>query len=92
MIFPSNIVYTAGKVGQPPLPGQFGSWLMYVLPFVEQDNLRKNIDFTVREYGNCNGPDSVGAQVVKIFICPSDHLPNLVSIYTTGGVTHTTSE
>ena len=28
------------------------------------------------------------AQVVKIFICPSDPLPNMVSTYTTGGVTY----
>lgn len=88
MLFPSNILFTTGKVGQPPFPGQFGSWLMYLLPSIEQDNLRKGLDFTVREYGNCNGPNSVGAQVVKIFICPSDPLPNLVSTYTTGGVTY----
>jgi len=88
MLFPSNILFTTGKVGQPPFPGQFGSWLMYVLPFVEQDNLRKNLDFTVREFGNCNGPNSVGAQLVKIFLCPSDPLPNLVSTYTASGITY----
>ena len=88
MLFPSNILYTSGKVGQPPYPGQFGSWLMYILPYIEQDNLQKNLNFTVREFGNCNGPNSVGAQVVKIFICPSDPLPNMVSTYTTGGVTY----
>jgi prepilin-type N-terminal cleavage/methylation domain-containing protein/prepilin-type processing-associated H-X9-DG protein len=88
MIFPSNIVHTSGKIGQPPYPGQFGSWLMYVLSFVEQDNLRKNLNFNVREYGNCNGPDSVGAQVVKIFLCPSDYIPNPVTTYVTGGVTY----
>src|SRR6478735_12299016 len=31
MIFPTNIIYTSGKVGQPPFPGQFGSWLMYIM-------------------------------------------------------------
>ena len=61
MLFPSNILYTSGKVGQPPYPGQFGSWLMYILPYIEQDNLQKNLNFTVREFGNCNGPNSVGA-------------------------------
>src|SRR5262245_51960653 len=73
MLFPSNVVVTSGKVGQPPFPGQYGSWLMYILPYVEQDNLQKGLNFNVREYGNCNGPSSVGAQVVKIFICPSDN-------------------
>jgi prepilin-type processing-associated H-X9-DG protein len=88
MLFPSNVLYTSGKVGQPPYPGQFGSWLMYILPYIEQDNLQKNLNFNVREFGNCNGPNSVGAQVVKIFICPSDPIPNPVSTYTTGGVTY----
>ena len=88
MIFPSNILYTTGKVGQPPFPGQFGSWLMYIFPYVEQDNLRRALNFNVREFGNCQGPDSPGAQIVKIFICPSDLLPNQVSIYKTGGVTY----
>jgi prepilin-type N-terminal cleavage/methylation domain-containing protein/prepilin-type processing-associated H-X9-DG protein len=88
MIFPTNIVYTTGKVGQPPFAGQFGSWLMYILPHVEQDNLQKNINFAVNQYGNCNGPNSVGAQVVKIFLCPSDPLTTNVSTYTTGGVTY----
>ena len=55
MLFPSNIVYTSGKVGQPPFPGQFGSWLMYILPHVEQDNLQKNINFAGNQYVNCNG-------------------------------------
>jgi prepilin-type N-terminal cleavage/methylation domain-containing protein/prepilin-type processing-associated H-X9-DG protein len=88
MLFPSNIVYTTGKVGQPPFPGQFGSWLMYILPHVEQDNLRKNIDFAGNQYVNCNGPNSVGAQVVKSFLCPSDPLPSTVSTYPHEGVTY----
>ena len=46
MIFPTNVLYTSGKVGQPPIPGQFGSWLMYILPFIEQDNLQKGLNFT----------------------------------------------
>jgi len=89
MIFPTNALYTSGRIGQPPFANQFGSWLMYILAYVEQDNLQKGLNFTTREYGNCNGPNSVGAQVVKIFICPSDPLPGgPVSTYTTGGVTY----
>jgi prepilin-type N-terminal cleavage/methylation domain-containing protein/prepilin-type processing-associated H-X9-DG protein len=88
MVFPSNTLYTSGKVGQPPFANQFGSWLMYVLPYVEQDNLQKQINFFTREYGNCNGPNSTGAQIVKIYICPSDPMPSTVSTYITGGVTY----
>jgi prepilin-type N-terminal cleavage/methylation domain-containing protein/prepilin-type processing-associated H-X9-DG protein len=87
-LFPTNVLYTSGKVGQPPFPGQYGSWLEYLLPFVEQDNLKKNLNLTQNQYANCNGPNSVGAQVVKIFLCPSDPLTTTQSTYTTGGVTY----
>src|SRR5262249_30742772 len=89
MVFPSNVLYTSGKVGQPPFPNQFGSWLMYILPYVEQDNLQKGINFSGNQYVNCNGPTSVGAQIVKIFLCPTDPVPSGgVTTYVTGGVTY----
>lgn len=87
-IFPTNTLYTSGKIGAPPVPGSFISLFEALFPYVEQDNLQKNLNFTQREYINCNGPTSVGAQVVKIFICPSDNLTDKVSTYTTGGVTY----
>jgi prepilin-type N-terminal cleavage/methylation domain-containing protein/prepilin-type processing-associated H-X9-DG protein len=87
-IFPTNVLVTSGKVGPPPLPGKFVSWCEAILPFIEQDNLQKELNLSQREYANCNGPNSVGAQIVKIFICPSDLLPTPISTYTTGGVTY----
>src|SRR5213595_2361170 len=36
MLFPTIQLYTSGKVGQPPFANQFGSWLMYILAYVEQ--------------------------------------------------------
>lgn len=87
-VFPTNHLVTSGVVGNPPFPNQFGSWLMYILPYVEQDNLNKGINYTTRDYGNCNGPNSVGAQVVKIYICPSDPLPQLVTSFTSHGTTY----
>ncbi|HZU36628.1 MAG TPA: DUF1559 domain-containing protein [Gemmataceae bacterium] len=87
-VFPTNALFTSGKVGQPPDPGKFYSWLEAILPYVEQDNLNKNLDLTQREYANTLGPNSAGAQIVKIFLCPSDPLPNPVSTYTTGGKTY----
>ena len=80
-IFPTNALVTSGKVGQPPVPNEFISWPEAILPYVEQDNLQKKLDLTQREFANCNGPTSTGAQVVKIFICPTDPLPSNVSTY-----------
>ena len=87
-IFPTNYLYTSGIVTNPPFPTQFGSWLMYILPYVEQTNIQNNINFNVREYGNCNGTGSIGAQVIKLYLCPSDPITQPVSTYTTGGVTY----
>jgi prepilin-type N-terminal cleavage/methylation domain-containing protein/prepilin-type processing-associated H-X9-DG protein len=52
---------------------------MALFPYFEQDNLRRNLIDNVPNphYQNCNGPNSVGAQVVKILVCPSDAaMPN----------------
>ena len=87
-VFASNAFVTSGKIGQPPFPGQFGSWLEYLLPYIEQDNLFRQLNLTGREYGNCNGATSPGATVLKTYVCPSDNLSNPVATYTTGGVTY----
>jgi len=87
-VFPTNALYTSGKIPNPPEPGRFISWAEALLPYIEQDNLQKNLNLTQREYANCNGPNSTGAQVVKILICPSDKLTAQVTTYTTGGVTY----
>jgi prepilin-type N-terminal cleavage/methylation domain-containing protein/prepilin-type processing-associated H-X9-DG protein len=83
-IFPTNPLYTSGVIGQPPVPNAFFSWCEAVFPYIEQDNLNKQLDFSQREYINCNGQNSAGAQVVKIYICPSDPLDSFVSTYTAG--------
>jgi prepilin-type N-terminal cleavage/methylation domain-containing protein/prepilin-type processing-associated H-X9-DG protein len=87
-VFPTNALVKNGKIGPPPFPNQYGSWLAYLLPYIEQDNVHKQIDFTVREYGNCNGPNSIGATVIPVYQCPADHMPRTVVTYTTGGVTY----
>jgi prepilin-type N-terminal cleavage/methylation domain-containing protein/prepilin-type processing-associated H-X9-DG protein len=87
-VFPSNSLVTSGKIGQPPEQGRFFSWCEAILPYVEQDNLVKNLDLTQREYANCNGPNSTGAQVVNIFLCPSDYLPKKTITYTSGSNTY----
>lgn len=87
-VFPSNTLYTSGKISNPPDANLFYSWCEALLPFIEQGNLQKQLNLTAREYANCNGPNSVGAQVVNIFLCPSDYMPQKVTTYTTGGVTY----
>jgi prepilin-type N-terminal cleavage/methylation domain-containing protein/prepilin-type processing-associated H-X9-DG protein len=84
-IFPTNPLITSGKIGQPPDPGKFISLFEALLPYIEQDNLQKNLDLTQREFANCNGPNSTGAQVIKILICPSDFLVRQQSQFTSGG-------
>jgi prepilin-type N-terminal cleavage/methylation domain-containing protein/prepilin-type processing-associated H-X9-DG protein len=58
----------------PPEPGHWYGLHMALFPYYEQDNLRRNLVDNVPnpQYVNCRGPDSVGAQVIKILICPSD--------------------
>src|SRR5437588_3133370 len=60
-IFPTNALYTSGKIGQPPDSGKFISLFEALLPYIEQDNLQRNLDLTQREYANCLGPTSTGA-------------------------------
>lgn len=83
-VFPTNPLVTSGKIGQPPTPGQFYSFFEALLPYVEQDNLNKTLDFSQREFINCLGTNSTGAQVVKIFICPSDPLQDKVTSWPSG--------
>ena len=87
-VFPSNALVTSGKVGPSPEPGKFISWCEALLPFIEQDNLQKNLNLNQREFANCNGPNSTGAQVVNIYLCPSDHLPQKVTTFVSGGTTY----
>jgi prepilin-type N-terminal cleavage/methylation domain-containing protein/prepilin-type processing-associated H-X9-DG protein len=87
-ISPDNVLYTSRLIGQPPVAGRFFGWPIALLPYIEQTNLQTNLNLTQREFANCNGPTSTGAQVVKIFICPSDPIAAPVSTYTTDGKTY----
>jgi prepilin-type N-terminal cleavage/methylation domain-containing protein/prepilin-type processing-associated H-X9-DG protein len=71
--------------GPAPDKKQSYSWKEAILPFIEMDNLFRQLIlnqvnqygiYTDSQYYNCNGPSSPGATVVKTFICPSDVLPN----------------
>src|SRR5262249_5893632 len=54
--------------------------MIEMLPFFEQDNLQKNWSFNPANMGLnlATDPSGISAQVIKILICPSDPLPQLV--------------
>jgi prepilin-type N-terminal cleavage/methylation domain-containing protein/prepilin-type processing-associated H-X9-DG protein len=82
-----------GKFGPPPDPsGSYSLWEA-LMPFIEQDNLQKNLVFNqLNQYGimadsqyvNCVGQNSYGAQTIKILVCPSDQLPSPAQTTYTG--------
>jgi len=71
---------TANKVGPPPMQGRFGSWMLWILPQIEQNNLANQYDSTLKAAGTINTatPDSPGAQSVPAFNCPADFNPGEV--------------
>jgi prepilin-type N-terminal cleavage/methylation domain-containing protein/prepilin-type processing-associated H-X9-DG protein len=87
-VFPTNAFVKNGKIGPAPDAGRFYGWPIALLPFMEQSGLYNQLDLTQREYANCNGPNSTGANIVKILLCPSDPMTSNVSTYTTQGVTY----
>jgi prepilin-type N-terminal cleavage/methylation domain-containing protein/prepilin-type processing-associated H-X9-DG protein len=50
------------------------TWITWILPFIEQDNLYKTADFT-RGFGqgtNNHPNNRIGSTILKPFLCPSD--------------------
>jgi prepilin-type N-terminal cleavage/methylation domain-containing protein/prepilin-type processing-associated H-X9-DG protein len=86
-VFPGNALVTDGKIKPPRFPDQFGSWFVYTMPFIEQSNLYDRWDFSQRDFANANGPNSVAAVIVPLFLCPSD-IAESQTTYLTGGVTY----
>jgi len=80
------------KYSPPVDPTQSYTIWEALMPFIEQDNLQKSLVLnqldqygimTDSQYANCLGANSVGAQTIKILICPSDKLPSpAVTTYT----------
>jgi prepilin-type N-terminal cleavage/methylation domain-containing protein/prepilin-type processing-associated H-X9-DG protein len=88
--FPSAINIPGEENFGWPVAPDAGRWyglFMVLFPYFEQDNLRRGLVDNIANphYTNCNGPTSLGAQVVKILVCPSDSaMPNpAVGIYST---------
>jgi prepilin-type N-terminal cleavage/methylation domain-containing protein/prepilin-type processing-associated H-X9-DG protein len=58
----------------PPEPGKWFGLFVALFPYYEQDGLLRNITITVSlpQNTNCNGPNAVGGQWVKVLACPSE--------------------
>jgi len=69
---------------QPPAPGMSFSFLEALLPYMEQQNIYNLLvlnlpdrygQYADSQYVNCVGPNSVGASIIKSYLCPADILP-----------------
>jgi prepilin-type N-terminal cleavage/methylation domain-containing protein/prepilin-type processing-associated H-X9-DG protein len=83
----------------PPDLGKAYSLFEALLPYIEQDNVYKQLNlagqpnnFNNRNWdsqynrGNCDSPTAPGATIIKTFLCPSD-VGAQQTTYTTGGTT-----
>ena len=61
-----------GNNPQSPIRDKFGSWLVWIQPFIEQGNIFDRLDLSQRQWVNFDSPDDPGAQVIPAYICPSD--------------------
>ena len=80
-VFPSGYVDGNTDPNSPPDNdiGPGWGWAAQLLPYIEQDNLYKQIDFT-QGIGVGNNI-AVSQQAIRIYQCPSDGLQQLVPIY-----------
>ena len=71
---PTNTQADGSPPPPPPLEGQFTNWIMATFPFMEQNSLHSQLDFTLSEQnGNALGEqDAISTTVVESLICPSD--------------------
>jgi prepilin-type N-terminal cleavage/methylation domain-containing protein/prepilin-type processing-associated H-X9-DG protein len=72
----------AGGCLPQAIPGKWGSWLTWLLPYMEENSLFSNLILTGREYGYCTGSESWGAKVIPGLICPSDEATTKTIVYT----------
>lgn len=83
-IFPSSCPGGKASGCNPqPIPGKWGSWLTWILPYMEQTSLFSRLDLSKRDYNYCTGPNSFGATVISDYICPSDEATVKVITYST---------
>jgi len=89
--FPAGLMVQSGdfSTGEcegcapPPIPGLYGSWLTWILPYVDQGDLWSQVypKLTEDEQGFDNGTGSLAATVISLYICPSDYVPQQTVSY-----------
>ncbi|MEX2122037.1 MAG: DUF1559 domain-containing protein [Pirellulales bacterium] len=68
-VLPAGVLNPRGPIRSLPRGYHF-NWLVQLLPYVEQTNAYRQIDFSVGVYAPANKP--VRAWGAELFICPSD--------------------
>jgi prepilin-type N-terminal cleavage/methylation domain-containing protein/prepilin-type processing-associated H-X9-DG protein len=88
--FPAGLIVQSGFLAgectgcaPPPMEGLWGSWLTWILPYMEQGALFNELNLTGNESLNCYSPTAPGATVIKTYICPVDYQAHPVVQYTT---------
>jgi prepilin-type N-terminal cleavage/methylation domain-containing protein/prepilin-type processing-associated H-X9-DG protein len=73
--------------GPPPNPGLKQSLFEFLLPYFEQENVYRALDFTVDQYPNTLNQNAPGATIIPVLLCPAD-MGMTQTTWTTRGVTH----
>ncbi len=68
-MLPSGVVNPTGPISSTP-KGYHHSWITQILPYIDQNNAFKKIDFAAGVYDPQNS--TVRHHVMRIFLCPSD--------------------
>ncbi len=69
---PATVRPATSNLGTTPRQG----WMIYLLPFIEQQNLYSEYDLKQSWFVNVNRP--VGATQIPIFLCPSSPYPDRI--------------
>ena len=80
-VLPPGVVNPTGPIVNAP-KGYHMSWMVQILPYIEQRNAFKKLNFNEGAYAPAN--DTVRSHGINVFVCPSDYAPK--SAKTAGGV------
>jgi prepilin-type N-terminal cleavage/methylation domain-containing protein/prepilin-type processing-associated H-X9-DG protein len=75
-VFPPGVVNDKGPISNLP-KGYHMGWAVQILPFLEQANLHRRIDFREGVYAKANS--TAFESGVRTFLCPSDWRPRSMS-------------
>jgi len=79
-MLPAGVVNPTGPIVDAP-KGYHFSWMVQILPYIEQGNAFKRINFNAGVYDPANS--TVRAHMISVFLCPSN--PNFRGTSSAGG-------